>query len=1139
MIPTNTIRRILLVAGMLLSFSVLLAGAKPVAATCDSSGSPTVSTDKADYGPFETALISGTGFQCGETISVLVTAPDGSTLSADGTGSAGPDVVTADENGTFTLNYALSGTFENGDLYHGQEGEYQVTVTGATGAVLASTTFTDGQGDFHSCALTTSGGVKCWGYNYYGQLGIGTYTTGLPGGEATPRDVYGLSSGVDQLSGGTFHTCALLSTGVVKCWGYNRYGQVGNGSFTPRVLTPADVSGLSGVLQVSAGAFHSCALTQSGGVKCWGRNNQGQLGTNTYGNVSATPQYVSGLTSGVVQVSAGAYHTCALLSTGAVKCWGWNYNGQLGIGTFITRVLTPTDVSGLSSGVDQISSGLHHTCALLSSGGVRCWGLNFHGQVGNGSFTTRINTPASVSGLSSGVDQISAAGFHTCAVTTGSGAKCWGRNNFGQLGTGSFSPSSVATPADVSGLNSGVAQISGGGFHTCALLSSGGVRCWGSSRYGQVGNGTYTTSSPYGFSLPQGVSGLSSGVASLPDIAQTVTINRLPAIGPSGDVIVDEGQTAANTGTVSDPDGDTVALTASVGSVTNNNDGTWSWSLATTDGPADSQTVTITADDNQSGSVQTTFQLTVNNVAPSVTVAGPTTVDEGGSESYTATILDPGSSDTHTVVWDCDGDGYDDGSGLTATCSFSDGPAMFAVAAQATDDDGGVGAGSVDVTVNNVAPTAVFNAPTAVDEGSDIGLALTSPFDPSSADTTAGFEYAFDCGDGSGYGAFSSTTTATCATADDGTRAVRGQIRDKDGGVTEYTANVTINNVAPAITGLSLDAATIDENESVTLGGNFSDPGTLDTHTVVIDWGDGSSNTTINLTGGERAFSASHHYLDDNPPGTASDNYTISVTVSDDDGGLGSGSSSVTVNNVPPTIDSLTGPTEPVDIGDQSAVSVVVAFGDPGTLDTHDVTWSWGDSSSDTQHGATSPATQSHAYSAPGVYEVTVTVTDDDGGTVSQDYEYIVIYDPDGGFVTGGGWIDSPAGAYVADPLLTGRANFGFVSKYKKGATVPTGQTEFQFKAGDLNFHSSSYEWLVVAGHDKAKYKGVGTINGTGNYGFMLTVTDNENSPDTFRIKIWDIDNGDAIVYDNQMGVDDDAYDGTEIGGGNIKVHNQ
>jgi hypothetical protein len=151
-----------------------------------------------------------------------------------------------------------------------------------------------------------------------------------------------------------------------------------------------------------------------------------------------------------------------------------------------------------------------------------------------------------------------------------------------------------------------------------------------------------------------------------------------------------------------------------------------------------------------------------------------------------------------------------------------------------------------------------------------------------------------------------------------------------------------------------------------------------------------------------------------------------------------------------------------------------------------------------------------------------------------------VIYDPSGGFVTGGGRIESPAGAYIADPTLTGKATFGFVSKYKKGATVPTGNTEFQFKAGSLNFHSKNYDWLVIAGAS-AKFKGTGTINGAGNYGFMITATDakltSSTTVDLFRIKIWDKDNGDAVVYDNQMGADENADPTTPISGGSIVVH--
>jgi hypothetical protein len=170
-----------------------------------------------------------------------------------------------------------------------------------------------------------------------------------------------------------------------------------------------------------------------------------------------------------------------------------------------------------------------------------------------------------------------------------------------------------------------------------------------------------------------------------------------------------------------------------------------------------------------------------------------------------------------------------------------------------------------------------------------------------------------------------------------------------------------------------------------------------------------------------------------------------------------------------------------------------------------------------------------------GIYDVCLTVNDAFVDSPA-DCTFVVVYDATAGFVTGGGSIESPAGAYVADPSASGRAHFGFVARYKKGANVPSGNTEFQFHAGDLNFHSTSYDWLVVAGSDRAKFKGVGTINGAGNYGFMLTAVDNGQGGDTFRIKIWDKDDGDAVVYDNQIGDGDDAYTGTAVQG-SIKVH--
>ena len=147
----------------------------------------------------------------------------------------------------------------------------------------------------------------------------------------------------------------------------------------------------------------------------------------------------------------------------------------------------------------------------------------------------------------------------------------------------------------------------------------------------------------------------------------------------------------------------------------------------------------------------------------------------------------------------------------------------------------------------------------------------------------------------------------------------------------------------------------------------------------------------------------------------------------------------------------------------------------------------------------------------------------------------VVIYDPSAGFVTGGGWINSPAGAYAASPSLAGKASFGFVSKYQKGASIPTGETEFQFQVGNLNFHSTSYDWLVVSSTTQAQFKGTGTINGTGNYAFLITAVD--GSPDSFRIKIWDKSTN-AVVYDNKMGSgESDLGATTALGGGSIVIH--
>ncbi len=192
-----------------------------------------------------------------------------------------------------------------------------------------------------------------------------------------------------------------------------------------------------------------------------------------------------------------------------------------------------------------------------------------------------------------------------------------------------------------------------------------------------------------------------------------------------------------------------------------------------------------------------------------------------------------------------------------------------------------------------------------------------------------------------------------------------------------------------------------------------------------------------------------------------------------------------------------------------------------------------------TEAGGAGTASSSHTYTAPGVYTLKLTLTDNHGNTDTEQYQYVVVYDPNGGFVTGGGWIDSTGGAYVADPSMTGKANFGFVSKYQKGSSAPSGETEFQFDAGGLNFNSTVYQWMVISG-PKAQYKGTGTLNGSGDYGFLLTANDGQvtggGGLDRFRIKIWDKVTG-TVVYDNQLGASEDAAASDAIEGGSIVIH--
>ena len=345
----------------------------------------------------------------------------------------------------------------------------------------------------HTCVVTAVGGIKCWGSNEQGQLGNGGNAD-----SATPVDVSGLTKGVTGVAAGGNHSCAWIERGGVKCWGGNGRGALGNG-VTADSGTPVDVVGLDDrVADLAVGRNHTCAVTVEGSLKCWGGNYNGQLGDGTTTD-RTTPVDVIGLSSGIATVSGSGDHTCAVTTEGIAKCWGGNWKGQLGDGTMTDRT-TPVNVIGLTMGVDSISGGGAHSCAVSKEGGVKCWGHNFQGQLGGR--TSGGGTPADVAGLSSGVVAVSTRISHTCVVTIASEVKCWGSDDAGQVSGGVLRRSGRhrGSPRDLcftdlmmqcgaaeDNILIDVTQLSAGSHHTCAVTGSGNVVCWGLNDAGQVG----------------------------------------------------------------------------------------------------------------------------------------------------------------------------------------------------------------------------------------------------------------------------------------------------------------------------------------------------------------------------------------------------------------------------------------------------------------------------------------------------------------------------------------------------------------------------------------------------------------------------------------------------------------------------
>ncbi len=336
-------------------------------------------------------------------------------------------------------------------------------------------------GGFHTCGVKSSGRVECWGDGSYGELGNESEASSDSGVE-----VHDLSEAV-QVGAGDLDACALLASAHVVCWGAGVYGQLGDGGTNNSGGIPVEVQGVEDATQIATGAEHSCALLATRRVRCWGRADSGQLGRET-GLFSDVPLEVPGITE-ATQVSAGLADTCALLADGHIECWGLNTVGQLGSGSKSERSYTPEEVKGIENAV-EISVGGATVCALLATKHVDCWGWNKYGQLGNDTNVDN-GTPGEVHELGN-VAQVSAGYDSTCALLEPGDLMCWGSNGYGQLGSGSTAEY-VYLPTRVKTIETG-AEAAAGEDAACALLTNLHVDCWGANGSGQLGNGTTVSS---------------------------------------------------------------------------------------------------------------------------------------------------------------------------------------------------------------------------------------------------------------------------------------------------------------------------------------------------------------------------------------------------------------------------------------------------------------------------------------------------------------------------------------------------------------------------------------------------------------------------------------------------------------------
>jgi hypothetical protein len=1191
-------RRLVAFALFALCMFTALAVTSSAKAVIESPPPPQVWSDKADYAPGETVTLSGSNWAAGESVHIRVNDDAGETWRRD------VDVVAGDD-GTISDQFNLPDWFV---------AQYTVTATGATSGT-ATWTFTDGNVSLHP-------GPTADGVTQY-------------------RVTYDLWNGTSTTCGGAAHTSPSPSSSnlTLTVTSPNNTNIPGFGGSTSSAL-------LKSVTVLAPATGKTFDFWTSGDNKddsgtvvpspaCVTNNNNAGSGNLTdlyahFRNANTAPVCNNGSASTPEDMAVAANLNCTdadgntlsytivsgptngvLSGTGASRTYtpNGNFNGtdsftfkandgtlDSNVATFtvtVTEVNDPPDAVDDSASVaeDSATGVLVDVLANDSKGPAN--------EGGQSLTITAVGTPAHGSAVvESGKirytpTQANYNGSDSFTYTIRDNGTTNGVNDFkSDTATVSITVTAVNDAPTCSDDSATTAEDTAKALTlSCADIDSGSLTYSivsgpaHGSLSGTGANRTYTPDANYNgsdsFTFKASDGSLDSNVATF---SLTITaVNDDPTVArDNASVSVNESQTATNTGTFGDVDGDTVTLSASVGTVVEHLGGTWSWSFTTSDGPDDSQTVTISANDGNGGTASTTFSLTVNNVAPTVSfsASNDTSVNEGTDEhTYAFSVTDPGqdnftvdaydcgtygnlvasslttsgsggsfkcvfpdgpaSSNVHVKVSDSDGASdtdseavqvvaianvapsvtaaadqssnegeshsfslgsfsdpgpdadwsvdvnWGDGSAHTSftasatgslgsqSHTYADGPNDYTVTVTVTDhednpadqlsgsatfavhvnnvapsvtaaanqssneggshsfnlgsftDPGPDGPWSVDVDwgdgsahatftaaspgslgtqshtyadgpndytftvkvseagsgttpsgqatfsvhVNNVAPSASFANTGPVDEGTSFGLSLLSPTDPSSGDAAAGFQYRFDCGDGLGYGPWSTSNTATCATDDNGARSVKGQIKDRDGDASEYTASVTVKNVAPS--------ATFSNNGPVNEGSSFTiqltspiDPSSADTSAgfqYAFDCGNGA---------GYGAYGAASSR---SCPTTDNGTRTVKGKIKDKDGGEREYTGSVTVNNVKPTITNVTATNTYSGPLVFMTSMIKTFFTDPGADANWAAALNFSDGGTDAGSGNASPITINHPFLTPGCKTVTARVTDKDG----------------------------------------------------------------------------------------------------------------------------------------------------------------